>query len=449
MNTAILREKIQGYLAGQETHELKLLVEGLHPSVTAEALENFSDVEVKSILALLDPRNRAELFGFFQPERQLLLLAMVEEKTAVEIITYLSHDERVDLLGELPVERKDTLIKKLAGKEREDVRRLDSYDEGTIGAIMTSDYIALTVDMTIRQAMDRIRTEAPDAETIYYAYVLDSGRRLVGVISLKHLILAKPDHLIRDSMRTQLIALHTRAPVEEAVQELAKSDLVALPVLDREGRMVGIVTHDDVGDVARDEATEDFHRMAAAPGLKTMSLQRATLPQMLAKRLPWLMVLVFMNIFSGAGIAFFEDTIESVVALVFFLPLLIDSGGNAGSQSATLMVRALAIGDVRMRDWFRFLRKEVGIALIMGLAMGLAVSLVAFFRAPEVAAVVAMTMVCTVMVGSLIGMLLPFILTRFKMDPATASAPLITSLADIAGVLIYFSIATWYLGLSA
>lgn len=449
MNTAILQEKIRGFLAGQDALELKLLVQSLHPSVTADALEAFSAAEADYVLGLLDTRERADLFGFFPRERQLLLLEEMEEKIATELITYLSHDERVDLLDELPEERKDTLIKKLASKEREDVRRLDAYEEGQIGSIMTSDYVALDPKMTIAQALERVRLEAPDAETIYYAFVLDSARHLVGVLSLKHLILAKPQSLVEQVMRPQVIALHTRAPVEEAVRELQKADLIALPVLDREGKMVGIVTHDDIVDVAEVEATDDFHRMAAAPGLKTMSLRGATVAQMLQKRLPWLLVLVFMNIFSGAGIAFFEDTIEAVVALVFFLPLLIDSGGNAGSQSATLMVRALAIGDVRMRDWFIFLRREVGIALLMGLAMGAAVSLVAFFRAPEVAVVVAMTMVCTVMVGSLIGMLLPFILTRFRMDPATASAPLITSLADIAGVVIYFSIATWYLGLSA
>ncbi len=449
MNKAILQEKIGGFLEGRSAGELKPLIEGLHPSVTAEALEGFSTMETGYVLGLLDARKRAELFSFLPHEIQLELVAEMEEEVAVEVVTFLSHDERVDLLAFVPEDRKDALIKKLAQKEREDVRRLESYEEGTIGAIMTSDYIALAPDMTTAQALEKIRREAPDAETVYYAYVIDAERHVAGVITLKNLILAKPTTTVETLMKRNVISLHTRAPVEEAVRELRKSDLIALPVLDRQGKMVGIVTHDDIHDIQEEEATEDFHRMAAAPGLTTMSMRGATLAQMIQKRLPWLLVLVFVNIFSGAGIAYFEDTIEAVVALVFFLPLLIDSGGNAGSQSATLMVRALAVGDVRMRDWFYFLRREVGIALAMGLVMGVAVSAVAMFRAPEVAVVVAMTMVCTILIGSLIGMLLPFVLTKFKMDPATASAPLITSLADIAGVMIYFSIATWYFGLLA
>lgn len=447
MNKAILQEKIQRYLDDKNEGKLKLLAEELHPSVTTDVLEEFSIKDVDYVLELLSPRTRADLFGYFSRERQVHLVAEMNEKAAVELITFLSHDERVDLLGELPDERKDALIKKLAQREREDVLRLESYEEGTVGAIMTSDYLVLSPEMTTAEALETIRREAPDAETIYYAYVLDKQRHIAGVLSLKHLILAKPNSRVETFMRRNVISLHTRAPVEEAVRELRKSDLIALPVLDREGKMVGIVTHDDIHDVQEEEATEDFHRMAAAPGLVALNMRGATLMQMVQKRLPWLLVLVFVNIFSGAGLAFFEGTIEAVVALVFFLPLLIDSGGNAGSQSATLMVRALAVGDVRLRDWFYFLRREIGIALMMGLIMGLAVSMVAFFRAPEIMLVVALTMVCTVMVGSLIGMLLPFLLTRFKMDPATASAPLITSLADISGVLIYFGIATWYFGL--
>ncbi|MCC5806946.1 MAG: magnesium transporter [Opitutales bacterium] len=435
------------YLDTQDAGELKKLLGELHPSVIAEAMEAFSTFEVNAMLALVDARRRADLFSFLPFEQQLDVAALMEEGPLAELVTVLSHDERVDLLSEMPEERKEAVLRKLAQKEREDIRKLDRYDEGTIGAIMTSDYASLPRGVTAREALEQLRREAPDAETIYYAYVLDEERRLVGVVSLKQLILAKPDAVVGDFMRKPVISVFTRDPEETAVRELAKADLLALPVHDREGKMVGIVTHDDLADVAEEASTEDFHRMAAAPGLSTLAMRDATIPQVLLKRLPWLLLLVFINIFSGAGIAYFEDTIEAVVALVFFLPLLIDSGGNAGSQAATLMVRALATGDVRMRDWFSLLRREVGISLVMGVVMGCAVALVATFRAPEVIMIVSMTMTLTVLTGSLIGMLLPFILTKLKLDPATASAPLITSLADICGVLIYFSIATWWLGL--
>jgi magnesium transporter len=196
-------------------------------------------------------------------------------------------------------------------------------------------------------------------------------------------------------------------------------------------------------DVAEQEATEDFHRVGSVGPIRT-SLRDATIPFLFSKRIGWLLTLVFMNIFSGAGIAAFETTIEAVVALVFFLPLLIDSGGNAGSQSATLMVRALATGDVQMADWFRLLGKELRVALLLGVSMAAGVAAIAWFRAPEVVVIVPATMILIVLVGSLIGMSLPFLLTRLRLDPATASAPLITSLADISGVLIYFSLASWY-----
>lgn len=248
-------------------------------------------------------------------------------------------------------------------------------------------------------------------------------------------------------MYRELITAKVEDDQEEVARKMAKYDLIAIPVTNGNEALVGIVTFDDAHDVAEAEATTDFHRMGSV-SLMSTSLREASIGLLLVKRLPWLLVLVFMNIFSGAGIAYFEDTIAAAVALVFFLPLLIDSGGNAGSQSATLMVRALAVGDVQLKDWLNLLGKEIITALGIGLCMALAVSFVGFFRGgPDIAVVVSITMVIVVLTGSLIGMSLPFVLTRFKLDPATASAPLVTSLADISGVIIYFSIATWYLGL--
>lgn len=228
---------------------------------------------------------------------------------------------------------------------------------------------------------------------------------------------------------------------------MRRYDLPALPVVDSDGVLVGIVTFDDVFDVAEAEATEDFHRSAAVSPLRG-SYHEAGIGVLYRRRIGWLLTLVFVNIFSGAAIAAFEETIAAAVVLVFFLPLLIDSSGNAGSQAATLMVRALAMGEVRLKDWGRLLGKEVLVAALLGLTMGLAVAVIGVARGgPEVALVVALAMTLVVLVGSTIGTVLPFLLSRCKLDPATASAPLITSLSDIAGVLIYFSLASWLLGL--
>jgi magnesium transporter len=245
-------------------------------------------------------------------------------------------------------------------------------------------------------------------------------------------------------MRRDLVTINHETDQEQVAGIFRQHSFVAVPVIDANGRMKGIVTFDDVMDVAEEEATEDFHQLGGVGPIET-SLRSAGLWLLYRRRIVWLLGLVFINIFSGAGIAAFEDTIATTVALVFFLPLLIDSSGNAGSQAATLVVRALAVGDVRRSDWLRLVRREVFVALALGLSMAAAVALLGAVRAPEVALVVAITMVLVVIVGSLVGLSLPFLLARLKLDPATASAPLVTSVADISGVLIYFSVARWLL----
>jgi magnesium transporter len=270
-------------------------------------------------------------------------------------------------------------------------------------------------------------------------------------VSLKDLIVARRDTQVGDIMHPEVISARVGDDQEDVGRKMQKYDLIALPVLNGGDVIVGIVTFDDIQDILEEEATEDFHGMGAIshkapPGLGNINMRDAGILMLVRRRLPWLLVLVFMNVFSGAGIAYFEDTIQAVVALVFFLPLLVDSGGNAGSQAATLMVRALATGRAKLSDWFFLLGKEVLVAGLLGLGMGMAVSFVSFFRAgPEIALVVSITMVCTVLFGSLVGMSLPFLLSKLRMDPATASAPLITSIADIGGILIYFSIARYAL----
>jgi magnesium transporter len=267
----------------------------------------------------------------------------------------------------------------------------------------------------------------------------------VGSVRLEELILAKGGERIADLMERNTHELRVDDDQEEAARRLARYDVLALPVVDADGRLVGILTHDDALDVLQDEATEDFHRVGSV-GHIAGGLRAASFRTLYRKRAPWLILLVFANIFSGAGIAYFEDTIAAYVALVFFLPLLVDSAGNAGSQSATLMVRALATGDVVLRDWGGMLGRELGVALLLGITMAVAVSFIGVFRGgPEIAVVVALTMVIVVSVGSVIGMSLPFVLSRLNLDPAAASAPLVTSIADAAGVVIYFGIATAFL----
>jgi magnesium transporter len=438
--------------------DIRALIEGtdweeLRRTVTADLAP-----EVADLLRELDKPARvllfralgrdvaAEVFAHLSPAAQDGLLRELADDETRELLATLRPDDRTQLLAELPGQVTSDLLRLLSPEDRREARHLLGYPEDSVGRLMTPDYVAIRPEWTIARAIDHIRTHGHDRETINRVYVIDAIGHLADDIELRRIILADPAARVYDVMDGSYVAVPAAADREEAVALIRRYDLVALPAVDSEGVLIGIVTVDDLLDVAIEEATEDFHKVGSVGPIRT-SLRDATIGMLFRRRIGWLLALVFMNIFSGAGIAYFEDTIAAAVALVFFLPLLIDSGGNAGSQAATLMVRALATGDVQMRDWFHMLGKELLVAVTMGVTMGVAVSLVGLFRAPEVTAVVAFTMVLIVVVGSLIGMSLPFVFTRLGWDPATASAPLITSLSDISGVLIYFSVASWYLGL--
>lgn len=422
-----------------------IAVKGIRPVDLADVL---SLIEASLAWRLLERLpNRATVFSYLQPETQVRLAREFPRASLAKLVGEMPADERTDLFKHFDQSQRDALLPALAQAEREDIRKLSAYVEGTAGALMTSDYATLVKDMSVAEALAALRVEAPDAETIYHAYVIDQQRKLLGVVSLRELILSNPEALIKDLMVRDPIHSKVTDDQEEVAKKIARYDLIALPITDEKGAMVGIVTHDDAMDVASDEATEDFHRAGGV--VSTVgNLKDATIGLLYRKRVFWLVLLVFGNLFSGAGIAHFEDIIAANLVLVFFLPLLVDSGGNAGSQSATLMVRALATGEVVMRDWMSLLGRETLVALCLGGTMALAVSILGYIRGDEVVALVlALSMVSIVLIGCIIGMSLPFVLSKMGFDPASASAPLITSVCDAAGVVIYLFIASQFLTL--
>lgn len=395
-----------------------------------------------SLLNILSDERAASVLGHLPRESQLEVVGELDDTQLLKLLEEMGSDERADLFNLLSEDRREALLRRMAHQEREDLKRLASYEEGTAGAIMTSDYVAIASGMTVSQAMMRVRQTAPDAETVYQLYVLDSDGHLIGTMSLRQLMVARPGALVDDIMIKDVIYTAVDEEQEDVARIVARYDLLALPVIDSDGRMVGIVTHDDAMDVAESEATEDFHKGMSIGQLED-GVSRVPLWSLYRKRVTWLVLLVFANLFSGAGIAYFEDTIAAQVALVFFLPLLIGSGGNAGAQAATLMVRGMATGDVGVKDWGKLLGRELLVAGSLGITMAIAVTPIGIMRGGEaLAMVVALSMVTIVLFGSLLGMCLPFVLERFKVDPATASAPLVTTLIDASGVVIYFSIAT-------
>jgi magnesium transporter len=446
---AITTQAIARYLRADDTSSIATALRGLHPADIVGILGAMPLADIARVLLCLPQEAQARLFGYFDPDTQVGLARALDRRELARIFGQMPHDERADLFADLDADQRHVLLPGLAQAERDDLLKLAAWPDGTVGAVMTSDYATLAPDLTTVQAVAQLRLVAPDAETIYHSYVIDADRRLVGSVSLRDLIVARDEATVAEVMRRDPPAIAAGEKQQRAVEAIGKYDLLALPVLDADGRLAGIVTYDDALDVQKEETDISFVKTSAVGGLGT-SMLTASVGLLYRKRVPWLVVLVFGNIFSGAGIAYFEDTIAAYVALVFFLPLLVDSGGNAGSQSATLMVRALATGDVRMSDWARMLGREVLVAGGLGLTMAAAVSVIGVFRGgPEIALVVSLTMVIIVLVGSVIGMSLPFLLNRLKLDPAAASAPLITSLADAIGVVIYFAMATWLLDLSA
>ncbi|HET6628869.1 MAG TPA: magnesium transporter [Woeseiaceae bacterium] len=440
----LIQNPVESLEKGDATAVLQF-VETAHPADVAALLDALESDVARDHLLALPLLRRTEVFSYLRPESQVSLAERLDRRQLAEIMTQMNPDDRADLFNRLTTEQQNLLLPGLAHAEREDTRRLAAYAEGTAGAIMTSEYATLRPGLTAREALDALRREAPDKETIYRTYVIDGSRRLIGSLRLQALILAEPGAKVEELMEHETLAVSIDQDQEEVARRIAHYDVLAVPVVDREHRLVGVVTHDDALDALQEEATEDFHLIGTV-GKLSESVREASVTLLYRKRVLWLALLVFGNLFSGAGIAYFEDTIAAHVALVFFLPLLIGSSGNAGSQAATLMVRALATGDVVIRDWGQMLGRELLIALALGATMAAAVAPIGLVRGgTQIALIVALTMVLVVFAGSLIGMSLPFLLNRFRLDPATASAPLVTTIADAVGVVIYFTIATAFL----
>lgn len=416
-------------------------VDSLELADAAALLEELAEGDDLDVMRMLPLHDQAEIIGYLRPRAQVDLATRIARRDLAKLMTAMSHDERADLFKQLDEEAQDAILPALTKAEREDLRRLASYEEWTVGSVMTSDYATLAPELTAAQAIEALRTQALDAETIYTAYIVDEARNLLGVVSLKDIVTARLRQRVADLMDTEPVWVRADDEQEDAARLVSRYDLLALPVLDNNDRLVGIVTADDAMDVSEEEVTEDFHKGSTVGPLET-SVAESTIMMLYKARIVWLVLLVFGNIFSGAGIAYFEATIAAHLSLLFFLPLLIASGGNAGTQSATLMVRALATGDVKPADFGRLLGREFVIALALGLTMAAAVSAIGIWRGgPEIALVVATAMIVIVLAGALLGMCLPFVFNKLGRDPAAAAGPLVASLADVLGVVTYFTIA--------
>lgn len=438
---------LQAALAANQTKAIRKYFDGLAPADIGDMLRKLGQPELAKALPLVADEQRTEVFVYLPMSLQLQHVRTLNRSESSDLFNGMPPDERADLFMRLTEEEQQRVLPALAQAEREDIRRLISYKEGTAGAIMTSEYASLRADQSIEEALLELRRIAPDRETIYTSYVVDENRRLIGVTSLRDLILAEPHARVRDVMEHRVVRAKASDSQRAAARKIAKFDIIALPIIDVEDRIVGIVTADDAMDVAAAESTAAMHR-GSAVGELSESLLESSVRVLFKKRVFWLVVLVFGNMFSAEIIDNFEDLIAANVVLVMFMPLLVDSGGNAGAQSATLAVRALGTGEIEVADWAKMLFKDLSVSMLLALAMAVAVALVGYWRGDIIiAGIVALTMMFVVVIGSVIGMMLPFIFTRLNLDPASASGPLITSLVDGVGVLIYFVVASQILSI--
>lgn len=438
--------------------EIKKLVEERNWSVLRQELAGRRPPEIADLLLELEKADRilvfrllprelsSEAFSYLDGDYQDTLVQELTSEEMRRLLADMRPDDRTQFLAELPGRVTQRLLNYLSPADLIEARQLLGYPEESVGRLMTPDYVAVRPEWTAAKALEHIRRKGKDSETINVVYVTDFSWKLLDALELRRFILAKPTDKVEQLMNRSYVTLSATDDREQAVRVMQRHALGVLPVVDSAGVLLGIVTFDDVLDVAQEEVTEDFHKTAAVAPLKSGYREAGVWP-LYRKRIGWLVVLVLVNLASSTVISIYEEVLASALALVFFIPLLIGSGGNTGAQSATLMVRALATGDIKLAQWLRVIGKELLVGVSLAVTMGLAGGLLGLFRGGyQIGLVVGLTMVFIVIATNIIGVALPFVLVRFRLDPAVASSPLITSIADAVGLIIYFAIAVWILG---
>ncbi len=448
----IFRPEIIELIEMKEWKLLKEVISDWPPQDIASLITSLEDREAFIIFRLLPKTLASDVFSELDADKHESILSQMTNEQVKEIFLELSPDDRTDLFEELPPEVTQKILNLLPADERKEALKLLGYPEDSVGRLMTPDYVTLKPEWTIEEAMNYIREKGIDAETINMVYVIDEKNKLIDDIPIRRLILSKPKNKVESIMDRNFISIQANEDQENAAKLMKHYRLNVLPVVDSDGMMLGIVTIDDMVDVMEEENTEDFTKVSGISsenvGIEIITdLLKSPVLKLYRSRIFWLFALLVMDLITGGIIQSFESLIGKYVVLVTFLPVLVDTAGNAGSQSATLTIRALALGTVNPKDWIRLFLKEFTVSALLGLTMGFGISFMGFLRGGiDVLKVVVIAMFVNVVIGSLVGIILPFIFVGLKKDPATASTPLITTLADIIGTGIYLTIARLILG---
>ncbi|MEN9839964.1 MAG: hypothetical protein RL177_1443 [Bacteroidota bacterium] len=457
MTKELLLPEIQELIATQKWAELRDIMEEWPVAEIADIMMEQEQGERVVFFRILPRHLSSDVFAYLDPEYQNSLLDDLTAEETRHLLANLAPDDRTMLLDELPGQVTQRLLNLLSPQDLKEVRQLLGYPEYSVGRLMTPDYVAVRPNWTIQQALDHIRQMGKTSETINVIYVTDTQWLLIDSLDLSALILAKPEDLVSDIMDEQYVAIHASEDREIAVDMLKKYDKIVLPVIDSSGILLGIVTVDDLLDVAEEEATEDFQKMGGVSALDTSYLN-ADIWTLFKKRSGWLAVLFLGQMFTASAMERFESELSTLLALAIFIPLIISSGGNSGSQATSLIIRAMAVGDIGLSDWWKVMRREAIVGLILGVFLAviglmrvLAWDYLGFYdydgSAVLISLTVAVALVGVVSWGSLVGSMLPFLLRRLGLDPATSSAPFVATLVDVTGLLIYFSAAQWMIRL--
>lgn len=455
----ILVPELREMIAAGDREALAAVCEAVHPAAVAELISTLSPPEVWAVIRCAERMLRAEIFSHLEEDFQVEVVEALGRNDVARLLSDMSPDDRADLVKRLPEERLESVLPGLAQAEREDIRRLTSYEEGTAGAVMTSDYATLNPGLTAAQAIERLRQVAPDRETIYYAYIVDENRHLLGFVSLRDLIIAARTTMVDDIMHREAVTAQVDEDQEQVARKIQKFDLLALPVLNAEGALVGIVTHDDAVDILVQEQQEDLEKLMAIAGRHEAGTYLRT-PAMthFRNRVGWVVSLAVVGLLSGYIIHRFEDTLAQVIILALYMPMLADTGGNTGSQSATVVVRALALREIVPRDALRVLFKEFRVAIMLSGILGVLTwgrvmflswgsELPLGLSLGRIGGAIALALGLQVISATMIGALLPLGAARLKLDPAVVASPALTTMVDITGLLIYFTTARLVLGI--
>ena len=442
-------ENVEELLEEKKFKEAQKELNSLNSSDVAEFLENVDSDDILKVFRLIDKDKAAEVFAYLPVDQETELISLLSDKEAVSLIDQMYSDDAVDLLGEMPANVVTRLLKKCTHETRNDINKLLNYPDNSAGSIMTVEYAELKENLTIQQAIEKLRNEIEYYETINICFVVDKARKLIGFVQLKDILFANPENSVKDILNPNIISCKTTEDQEEIARMFQKYDLNAMPVVDSEDRLVGIITIDDVIDVLEEETTEDIERMAAITSTHK-SYFKVGVFETWKSRIPWLLLLMVSATFTGKIIQSYESALASYVILTSFIPMLMDTGGNAGSQASVTIIRGISLNEIEFSDILKVIWKEIRVAILCGIALAAAnfLKMLLLDRvALQVNLIVNLTLVCTIFIAKFIGCSLPLLAKKGGFDPAVMASPFITTLVDAFSLIIYFQIATHLLGI--